>query len=161
MNNKSIFFLSIFSVALYSCDLFSVGSYPYREEYVFNECSEKELIADLENLKKEYPDLSLSRHPEFKDSYTDSRKLWYSFYFQNVNTGTIFKTIIQEKNKNETIVGLVSICDIQDLYNWKEVNHDLKGDSDRNVKLEFENIVLSKLKKKYRKRTFWENVGIK
>jgi len=105
--------------------------------------------------------LSLSRHPEFKDSYTDSRKLWYSFYFQNVNTGTIFKTIIQEKNKNETIVGLVSICDIQDLYNWKEVNHDLKGDSDRNVKLEFENIVLSKLKKKYRKRTFWENVGIK
>ncbi len=52
-------------------------------------------------------------------------------------------------------------CDIQDLYNWKEVNHDLKGDSNRNVKLEFENIVLSKLKRKYRKRTFWENVGIK
>ena len=161
MNKKNILFLTIFSIVLYSCGLFYVGSYPYREEYVFNECSEKELIADLEEIKREYPDLSLSRNPELKDSYTDSRKLWYSFYFLNTKTGTIFLTIVQEKKKNETIIGLVSICNIQDLYNWKEVNHDLKGDSNRNVKLEFEEVVLSKLKRKYRKRTFWENVGVK
>lgn len=161
MNKKNILFLTIFSIVLYSCGLFYVGSYPYREEYVFNECSEKELIADLEEIKREYPDLALSRHPELKDSYTDSRKLFYSFYFLNAKTGTIFLTIVQEKKKNETIIGLVSICNTQDLYNWKEVNHDLKGDSNRNVKLEFEDVVLSKLKRKYRKRTFWENVGMK
>lgn len=118
-----------------------------------------DLIKVLTEFNLKNPKYSLTNNPEFTDGYTDERKLFYSFYFRNPEGDLVIKSFIQKKN--ETIIGLVAICDLNNLYNWKEVNRDLKGLENEKAKEEFEKIIFDKIGLKYRKRTLWENVGFR
>lgn len=155
-----LFVFSIFlgiNISLTSCDFLNPGSYPYREEYVFEEQDESNLIKLLSEFKAKNPEYSLPNNTEFKDNYTDERKLFYSFYFRNPNNNLVIKSFVQQKKG--AVVGLVAICDLNSLYNWQEVNHDLKGDENKKAKEDFETLILDKIGLKYRKRTFCENIG--
>ncbi|OYU66329.1 MAG: hypothetical protein CFE22_09955 [Cytophagaceae bacterium BCCC1] len=149
----------LFLLLLTSCEIISAGSYPYREEYVFENVQEKELIDSIVNIGKQYKDLNVPAEHDFSGGYPDERKLWYYVYYMNPKTSNIFFFFIQQKSKKESYVGLVSVVKVTDLYNWQEVNHDLKGNENKKAKEEFETLILDKIGLKYRKRTFWENIG--
>lgn len=159
MKSISFFHFLLLTIVFISCDSFSPGSYPYREEFVFEDQNIHEIIEVLTEFKIKNPKYSLPDNLEFRDDYTDERKLFYSFYFRYPERGLVIKSFVQKKEN--TVLGLVAICELNNLYNWKEINHDLKGSENEKVKEEFEKEVLDKLGVKYRRRTFWENIGFR
>jgi hypothetical protein len=135
-------------------DMFSPGSYGHAERYELNYPEEK-VIEAITKLKDEDKDLLVpkvtiqnSGQWDLNDGKEKTSDYWYKFYFyDNVNNRILF-TWTRSSGPNTTTFAFVSINNGLDLGNWKDINDDFGSSENREIKKNFEQTILQRVKEK-------------
>ncbi|HTJ49671.1 MAG TPA: hypothetical protein VL443_09475 [Cyclobacteriaceae bacterium] len=134
-------------------DMFSPGSYGHAELYELN-YPEKKVIDAINNLKNtdaelRVPKVTIKNDGQFdlKDGKERSTDYWYKVYFYDKKNNQILFTWTRPSGSNTTTFAFVSINSGLDLGHWKDVNNDFGFFENREIKKNFEETILEKLKK--------------
>lgn len=135
--------------------LMAPGSYARAETYEFN-IPENALITIIEEVKKENPDLDLTKEVnvsncqsfKLKDGRSDESDYWYSIYFYYPDKNEILHTWTRPKTKTSTTFAFVGINSGLTLGNWRTINDSFLWWKNKPDVKEFENRILRKIREK-------------
>lgn len=133
-------------------DTFSPGSYGHAERYELN-YPEEEVIEAIKKLKAEDKDLVVpkvtirnSGQLDLDDGKEKETDYWYKFYFFDKRKNQILFTWTRPSGSNTTTFAFVSINKGLDLGHWQDINDDLGFSENREIKRNFEEVILKKVK---------------
>jgi len=134
-------------------DMFSPGSYGHAEWYELN-YPEKEVIDAINKLKNSDAELRVPKvtinnvgQVDLKDGKERSTDYWYNIYFYDKKNNQILFTWTRPSGSGTTTFAFVSINSGLDLGHWKDVNHDFGFFENREIKRNFEETILERVKK--------------
>ena len=132
--------------------MFSPGSYGHAEQYELNYPEDK-VIEAINKLKNLNPDLVVPKvriqntgQLDLNDGKEKETDHWYKFYFYDKTKNQILFTWTRPSGRNTTTFAFVSINNGLDLGNWKEVNDDFGFFENREIKKDFEETILQRVK---------------
>ena len=155
MSKKTIYLIIgivfLISLGIYGIIKFAIafapGSYPYAEIYTLN-YPENKVQEIIKVIKVKNKNLLPTDSTLIDDSIRNNH--WIRNYY-NLNDRTIL-TWTRPKSDNETNLAFVGISDSLTHSNWKDINRDLKKEENKRLKIEFETIILEKIKTELEKK---------
>ena len=134
-------------------DMFSPGSYGHAERYELDYPEEK-VIDAINKLKESDKELVVPKVTiqnggqwDLSDGREKTTDHWYKFYFYDKEKNRILFTWTRPSGKNTTTFAFVSINYGLDLGNWKDVNDDFGFSENREIKKNFEETILQRVKR--------------
>ncbi|MEO7992088.1 MAG: hypothetical protein ABI663_21225 [Chryseolinea sp.] len=134
-------------------DMFSPGSYGHAERYELDYPEEKviDAINKLKESDKELvvPKVTIQNDGQWdlSDGKEKTSDHWHKFYFYDKEKNRILFTWTRPSGLNTTTFAFVSINYGLDLGNWKDVNDDFGSSENREIKKNFEETILQRVKR--------------
>lgn len=141
-----VLFLSIFSCKD-STKVFGVGSFPFAEKYNIKK-EENNVIEQIERIKLDN-NLIVPKFQWLGEEIklNDKRKShWYVFYIYLRDRNQIIHFYTRyDDYSNSTILALIGVRDGLGLGNWQAINKDLSEEENEEIKLIFQDKIVSKI----------------
>lgn len=141
--------------------MLGAGPYGYAEQYKFN-TDKDQLIQAVKKLKEENKSLNLPDAINDPDGL-DTSDMHYNVSMFDNDQKIIFVFFVEGDydNSNNAFINLISVNKTLDVRNYKIVNRDMDRAENIQVKKDFEEKVLDKLKLKYKDKgnnnfVFWK-----